>query len=374
MKKSVLILSFIIAALPLYADDLFLHDNSVIKGEVTEFTSGTIKYKTTDGLSAEITKDQVEKIIYSSGRQIEFTDRIFLKDNSMISGKITGLNGEYTEYNPSGPILIDRIATSDIIKIIYSDGRVEDLSLKNSTHVIYLTDGRFLRGKNIIIQDKFIEFDNEAGVRETYGSAIIDKIVYSNGEVKKFNTTDGPAADKADTGQEKTTAPSGMFMEFELGWNGYTGLGARFDYMIFNDLSLNGGLGVGFWGYRISGSLRYYLNYPYGTAFSIGAAYNFGGEMESDYDTTDSAGDVDTEKVTFKLKPVLCINATILYSFMVNGKDKIYFETGYSYAMRKKKYSYQTDNDATLTEESEDIMDIMAPGGIILTAGYAFMF
>jgi 3-phenylpropionate/cinnamic acid dioxygenase small subunit len=59
---------------------------------------------------------------------------------------------------------------------------------------------------------------------------------------------------------------------------------------------------------------------------------------------------------------------------MVNEKDRIYLEAGYSYAVQDKKYSYKSRSNATLTEESEDIMDIMAPGGVILTAGYAFMF
>ncbi len=374
MKKIILILSLIVAALPLYADDLYLHDNSIIKGEVTEFTTETIKYKTADGQTAETAKDLVEKIIYSRGRQVEFTDRIFLKDNSVISGKVTGTSGDYTEYNPAGPLLIDRVLTAEIIRIVYSNGRVEDFALKNGIHTIYLNDGRTLKGKDITINEKFIEFTNEAGLKESYGTAVIDKIVYSNGEVRTFQPAEPDKKTEKKQAEKAITPPSGMFMEFEWGWNGYTGLGARFDYMIFNDFSLNAGVGAGFWGYRISGALRYYLDYPYGTAFSIGAAYNSGGELESDYDTTDSSGNVRTEKVTFDLKPVLCINATILYSFMVNRKDKIYIEAGYSYAIQDKKYSYKTDNNASLTEESEDIMDIMAPGGIILTVGYAFMF
>jgi len=375
MKKAVLIMSLIIVTLPLYADDLYLHDNSIIKGEVIEFTAETIRYKTAEGQTAETSKDLVEKIIYSSGKQVEFTDRIFLKDNSVISGKVTGTSGDYTEYNPAGPLLTDRVLTADIIKIVYSSGRVEDLTLKNGIHTIYLTDGRTLKGKDITIKDKYIEFNNESGIKETYGTSVLDKIVYSNGEIRTFKSAAEPEKTAAKRDAEKPSAPpSGMFLEFEWGWNGYTGLGARFDYMILDDFSLNGGLGVGFWGYRISGALRYYLDYPYGTAFSLGAAYNSGGELKSDYDTTDSSGNVTTEKVTFDLKPVLCINATVLYSFMVNGKDKIYIEAGYSYAIQDKKYSYKTDNNAKLTEESEDIMDIMAPGGIILTVGYAFMF
>ena len=79
MKKAVLIMSLIIVTLPLYADDLYLHDNSIIKGEVTGFTAETIRYKTAEGQPAETAKDLVEKIIYSSGKQVEFTDRIFLK-------------------------------------------------------------------------------------------------------------------------------------------------------------------------------------------------------------------------------------------------------------------------------------------------------
>ena len=93
-------------------------------------------------------------------------------------------------------------------------------------------------------------------------------------------------------------------------------------------------------------------------------------------ETTDPYGDNYTETVKFDCKPVACIIGSVLYSFQVNGDDKIYIETGYSYAVQDKKYTYKTESGSgrVLTKESEDTMDVIAPGGFMISIGYAVMF
>jgi len=372
MKKFFILAALLIASPALYADQLFLYINSTITGEITEVSSEFIKYKSESGDITEIARSEVEKIVYTGGREVDFTDKIFLKDKTVISGKVTGKNGEYIEYNPAGAPPYDRIPASSVSKIIYSNGTVEDFMIKNNMDKIYLKDGRVFEGKNISVYDRYIEFYNKSGVKETYGKNIIDKIIYSSGEVRTFTPQEASNTRQKETAQEESYNSPIAFAEFEIGWNGYAGGGARLDYFITDSFSVNGALGLCLWGYRASAAARYYPDGPYGLAFSIGVAYNTGGPYEYDYETEDPSGNTDSEKVTFDMKPVVTINASILYSWKVNDKDRIYIETGYGYAIQDEKYTYESESGRELSEESEDIMDVMAPGGFILSIGYAF--
>ena len=204
----------------------------------------------------------------------------------------------------------------------------------------------------------------------SYGRDMVLKIVYKNGTVEtpeKFKNSAGQTA----AGVSLYTG--NMFWEFELGWNGYTGLGARVDYRLIDNFGINAGAGVGLWGYRFSGALRYYLEYPFGLAFSIGAAYNTGLKSYTySYETENKSGNKIKEDVNFTCKPVTTINATLLYFWRVNGNNRLYIEAGYAYAMQKTKYTYTTASGNSLTTDSKNTEDIIAPGGIILTIGYAF--
>ncbi len=374
MKRQFFMAAILLLASTVFADEIHLTDNSIIKGSITEVSRDSIVYKTSEDKSASISKEKVEKIVYSNGKEITFYDTIKLKDGTELSGKVIRNSGRFIEYNPAGSIPYDRIETDKVVSIIYENGKIEEIQKAQKDYdEIYLTDGRILKGRNISIQNKYIEFNNESGIREIYGKNIIDRIVFSTGETRTFKEGNDYSPDGKDKPVYKTDT-TGSFVEFELGWNGYTGSGMRFDYMFLDSFSLNGGIGLCAWGLRLSGALRYYTEYPYGFAFSLGVAYNTGGKASQKVEVEDSSGNTYNDTIDFTYKPVTTINASILYSWQVNGRDKFYIETGYSYAIQKEKYTYETESGYRLSQESKDLMDTLAPGGVILTVGYAFMF
>jgi hypothetical protein len=373
MKKFCLLLLLI--ALPLSADEIHLFDNTVRNVTITGVTDAGIEYTSSSGVNEKVSRGQVEKIIYTSGKEIEFYDKIFMKDGSVLKGRVIKKKDGYIEFNPAGEIPYDKIEISGIIKILYEGGATDLFTKTADADLIYFKDGKIIKGSRIVLNDKDVEYYDENNNRHFYGRKMIEKIIYKDGKTVYLDRTASGTAGKDTPGESKTgDSQVNSFIELELGWNGYAGAGLRFDYLLGRDFTLNGAAGVGLWGYRLSGALRYYLEYPYGLAFSLGAAVNTGGPLEVEMETQDSGGGIYTEKVEFDCKPVVCINGSILFSFQVNGNDRIYIETGYSYALQKKKYTYKTDSGRELTDESKDVMDFISPGGFMISAGYAVAF
>jgi len=368
-----LLLMFV--AIPLFSDEIYLTDYTVRKVTITNVTPDNIEYTTPENNSEKLARSLAEKIIYSSGKEIDFYDRIYIKDGSVLKGRIIKKSDDFVEYNPSGSIPFDKIEISKILKISYDDGRVESFSKSPEADQVFFKDGKISNANGIIINDKDVQFFDEKNKKQLYGRNMIEKVVYKDGNTVYMDKSN-PGNDKnSPSGTMSANKSAGSFVEFELGWNGYSGLGMRFDYLLIGNLSLNGAAGLGLWGYRIGGALRYYIDYPYGLAFSLGVAHNLGMQSEEvKMNTQDSMGKIYSENVKFKLKPVTCINGSLLYSFQVNGNDKIYLETGYSYALQKEKYTYTAPNGRTLTKESKDVMNIIAPGGFMISAGYAIAF
>lgn len=373
--KIIYVLFLLLASSTLLADEIHLVDTTVHKCTIINVTGDSVEYSTQEKPKEKIAREQLEKIVYANGKEIEFYDRFFLADGSIVKGKVIKISDVYLEYNPAGIIPFEKMELSGITKIIYDDGKVQNFkkAADADADMIYFRDGTIARAKGIALTANNIEFYNEFNIKQLNRLTLIDKIVYRDGrteypESKSNDVKQTPSAQKG-SGDKLTD----MFFEFECGWNGYAGLGARFDALLFDNASFNGAAGFGLWGYRVSGSLRYYLEYPYGLAFSAGVAYNTGSEYEDKIDTQDPGGGATyNEKAKFKFKPVTCINATLVYSFQINGKDKIYIETGYSYAIQKEKYTYTTESGREITSESKKAMDLLAPGGLMITVGYAF--
>ncbi len=373
MKNIYLLFVLLFISLPLFADEIYLTDNTVQTVTVTNVTDKNIEFTDSDKVSKKLSRDVVEKIIYSSGKEIEFYDKIYMKDGSVLKGRIIKKSDEYIEYNPAGDIPYDKIDVSGILKITYKEGKTENFTKSSDIYQIYFKDGKMVKGTGVVINKKDIEFNDENNNKQFYGRGMIEKIVY-NGKTVNMDEKINPG-DKENASDESINS----FIEIELGWNGYAGLGLRYDYLLYGNLSLNGAAGYGLWGYRASAALRYYLDYPYGLAFSVGAAYNTGGLGKMKVETQSSGGgNIYEENVKIDYKSVTCINGSILYSFQVNESDRIYVESGYSYALKKKKYNYTTENGRELTPDGEkymkSIQDSTAPGGFIISVGYAFGF
>lgn len=267
-----------------------------------------------------------------------FADEIRLKSGIIIKAKILRVTADYIEYDPEGSKSFDMISRDQAEKIIYEDGSVINLNNKPSN------EEKIIESSEPNEEDVVIEMDRKP-------------------ENKKGTTS---ASDQ------------NMYIEFESGWNGYVGgLGARFDYRILNSFTINAGVGLGFWGYRLSAGTRYFLfDYPFGLAFGLGVAYNTGME-DFELDATfrdNSTGDTYEDKLIFDFKPVTVINITLLYAFRIGQRHKLYLEAGYGIPLSDDNYSYMSKDSSQnveLDQETKDDMEILQPGGVIISIGFA---
>lgn len=162
-----------------------------------------------------------------------------------------------------------------------------------------------------------------------------------------------------------------IFLGLGTGINNYTGLiGVTGEGKVLGPLSFFGTIGAGGWGYKIGGGLAYYPRYfPYGPSFSLGysialGATGFETEMEI-------VGETDPQMIEMDLKPAGTINLLYTHNWQLGKRSKFCLNAGYALPLNQKPYDIITPN-VELTEDSEVVMNVMQPGGVIL--GIQFLF
>jgi hypothetical protein len=151
----------------------------------------------------------------------------------------------------------------------------------------------------------------------------------------------------------------------EIGYVGFA-----IEAQLVNRLALVGHAGVGSWGYKLGGGLQYYLKKSgYGSAMNIGYTYatglnNFKYSLE-----TEPYG--DKEDVTLDLLGTSTVNVAYAYNFRIRGKNKLALTAGYSIPLETNHYNIKTSG-VELNDNSQQVLDIIAPGGFILGVKYMF--
>lgn len=154
------------------------------------------------------------------------------------------------------------------------------------------------------------------------------------------------------------------------GINNNTGLlGVDVEVPLVDQFSLDGGLGLSTWGYKFTGSGRYYLKPGnLGWALSAGFTMNTGlAGFQNDMETIYG----NTERVELDMLPTTNIFFSV-YKFVAlgKGKSRFYFNLGYS-APTSSRYYTQISGDP-ISKQSEKVMSILRPGGIIAAIGFSF--
>ena len=259
-----------------------------------------------------------------------------------------------------------------IVAMVFATGLWADELVKN--------DGSKIKGKVLKVTESTIELDPDGDIPFVIvPRKNINKIIYNNGiivdlkearEIEQQNREQNNSL-KAENGQQTQTI-NNWYLATEIGWNGYVGLGGRFDWQFMPHFSLNAGLGFArLWYWRASLALRFYLKYPYGFAISTGLAYNGGFQgFETNSETVDNAGNVSEQQVRYDLHPVTTYNTSILYAWKMGRHNKLYVELGYSFRLRQDTYTLISQH--TLTDTEKNFMNFMAPGGALLSLGYSF--
>lgn len=146
-------------------------------------------------------------------------------------------------------------------------------------------------------------------------------------------------------------------------------LGFSMDAPIIPHLSGRAGIGISSWGYKYYAEAVGYLGKCHRKwAAGLGVSHNTG---LSNFKTTmpTSIGDQD---ITLDL--LAQTNAFInFYHYWTLGKRKnrFYLQLGYSIPLSTGKY-YELKSNVTLTQDGQDAMKILRPGGLSIGVGFYF--
>ncbi len=168
----------------------------------------------------------------------------------------------------------------------------------------------------------------------------------------------------------KSLAPQEYGPKFYLGtstginnMNGYLGIFA--EGKVVDKLAIAGGVGIGMWGYKLGIGPRFYPNYPTGVFYSLSftTASGFNG-IELPLETTRAQNDT----VKFNLNRANNIAFSLGYQFKLFKRGRLHLELGYAIRLKNQPYEVITPG-VVLTDISEQVMDMMVPGGIIVGLG-----
>ncbi|MBI9066980.1 MAG: hypothetical protein JEZ09_06785 [Salinivirgaceae bacterium] len=173
---------------------------------------------------------------------------------------------------------------------------------------------------------------------------------------------------------EEETKPK-AFLGINSGINHIGGMfGIHGEVNVVNNFSVIGSAGLGGWGTKASIGIKYNRNYPYGTHFILTYSsasgikdFKLDVETEANDETMNQGG---TQEVTFDLKTARNINLIVGYSWKLFQRSRFNLDFGYSVPMQDKAYAVISDH--VLTKDSDTMMGIMTPGGLILGLGFSF--
>jgi hypothetical protein len=188
-----------------------------------------------------------------------------------------------------------------------------------------------------------------------------------NDKVTTQNNRPVKARKKAHEKRAPVCAP--FYIGFSYGVNNPSGfIGLDLNLPLTSHLSLGAGAGLGTWGNKVKLDIKYALKgCASGFAFGGGITYSFG---EDNFNTS-LATIYNTETVTLQLQSQANVFvAAYYYWYIGRGANKCYAELGWSVPLSGPSYT-ETNGDP-LTATSDQVVKILAPGGLMIGMGYTF--
>jgi hypothetical protein len=150
---------------------------------------------------------------------------------------------------------------------------------------------------------------------------------------------------------------------------GMVGLGVDFKLMNKIQGAVSGGLGS--WGFKSAGELRYFYSgcMQSGSAVAAGLAYASGlPEMETEMELSNE----ETKNVTLELGAQTNLQLSWYKTLAIKEHHRFFVQVGYSFPVTG--ISYRVTSGETLSDVSKTTMKMLAPGGVLLATGFGFGF
>ena len=153
-----------------------------------------------------------------------------------------------------------------------------------------------------------------------------------------------------------------IFLTLSSGINNYTGLFGFGGEVSFADkIGARVGLGVGGYGSKISGGLKFGDQYRNG--------WNLGMTVSTVSGVKDFDMEFEDQTVNLDLKRLGSFNLTAIRNWFLKGGNKAFLELGYAVTLGSSDF-YTVNDGSTLTDEEIFVLKIIRPGGIVIGAGF----
>lgn len=157
------------------------------------------------------------------------------------------------------------------------------------------------------------------------------------------------------------------FLGIASGLENFTGLlGPSIEANVWGGFGVYAGVGLGSWGYKMSGGLKYYTDYPYGWAWCLSVSHATGlRDFETELETRNGQ-----QMVRLDLLPCQTLNLTAQHHWKLGKKNRFNLEFGYSIPLTYDAYTVK--DGSVLTDTSELALKILQPGGLMFGIGFTF--
>lgn len=159
------------------------------------------------------------------------------------------------------------------------------------------------------------------------------------------------------------------------GIDNYAGmLGAGLEFRPYRTLFIRIGAGIGGWGYKFSGGVKYETpnqkNWGFGVFYTQSSGLmDFRTKLEVYLDSTSTL--LVNREVTLDLLKAGSLNFTVSRNWISSRKkNKFYLEFGYAVPLTTEPYIIK--DGSRLSGTSLRVMEIEQPGGLIISLGYFF--
>lgn len=160
------------------------------------------------------------------------------------------------------------------------------------------------------------------------------------------------------------------FITLGTGINSNYGMaGVGVDIKMLDKLQVGLSGGIGSWGFKTAGELRYFYSgcMLQGSALTAGLAYATGlPEMEIEMELSNE----ETKTVKLELNAQTNLQLAWYRAFKVQQNHRIFIQAGYSFPING--ISYRVISGETLSDASKMVVRMIAPGGIIVAVGFGF--
>ncbi len=159
------------------------------------------------------------------------------------------------------------------------------------------------------------------------------------------------------------------YIGLSTGINNSVGLiGAQLKFVISPKAMIDFGAGLGSWGYKLSANVEIMPKGINGIFVKAGYMHATGLEdIELEVETSGFRN----EYVRFDLEPVGNVFFSVGNAWKLGKKNRFYIEGGYAIPLVTDDY-YEILSGETLSDDSELLMQMMRPGGLILALGFDF--